>query len=54
MCNLMITNSWQYFTRLNKCRKIGEKNIQNMVTSSGEADCLKKPIVFDKVQYNIT
>ena len=47
MHNLMITNSWQHFTGLNKCRMIGEKNIQNMVTSSRDTGCLKKPIVFD-------
>ena len=54
MHNLMITNSWQYFTGLNKCRTIGEKKIQDVVTSSGDVDCLKKAIVFNKVQYNIT
>ena len=47
MHNLMITNFQQYFTVLNKCRTIGEKNIQDMVTSSGDIDSLKKAIVFD-------
>ena len=54
MHDLMITNSRQYFTGLNKCRTVGEKNIQDMVTSSGDIDSLKKAIVFDYVQYNIT
>ena len=47
----MITNSWKYFTGLNKCRTIGEKNIQDMVASSEDIDCVKKTMDFNKVQY---
>ena len=54
MRTLMITNSWQYFTGLNECGTVDEKYIQDMITSSRGIDCLKKAIVFNKVQYHIT
>ena len=47
MHNLMITNSWQYFIGLNKCKTIGEKNIQVMVASNEDIECVKKAIVFN-------
>ena len=51
MHNLMITNSLQLFIGLNKCRTIGEKNIQDIVAFSEDTDSVKKAIVSDKVQY---
>ena len=51
MHNLMMVNSWWYFTGLNKCRMIGEENIQDMVASSEVIDCVKKSIAFNKAQY---